>query len=460
PLGAGGMGQVYRARDSRLNRDVALKMLPPEYSSDPARKQRFEQEARAVAALNHPGILSIYDVGDGWMVTELVEGETLRKAQLDITQVIDVGAQIAEALAAAHDTGITHRDLKPENILLTPEGRTKILDFGLAQMVKPPVPGEAQEVRTVTNPGIPMGTPGYMAPEQVRGQAADHRADIFSLGVILYELLAGKPAFEGPSALEVMHAIVAEEPAELPENVPDGLRRIVKRCLEKRPAQRYQAARDLTFSLRSFGALTAASAAKVEVAAPAQRNLLRPLVGALIGLAIAGALAVVLMRAPAGADISGYHFTPFAYTEDQEYSGVWSPDGGSVAFIRQTSGVRRLMVQSLDATNPTQIASPADQPVWAPDGSRIYYLGRGGVMNVSPAGGQPEAVLQRATAFHISPDGKSMAVWRANRPQDPNRPPDAKGAQEEGRQYSVWISSPPGAAPVEYKPAPFAVKTP
>ncbi len=458
PLGAGGMGQVYRARDSRLNRDVALKMLPPEYSTDPVRKQRFEQEARAVAALNHPGILSIYDVGDGWMVTELVEGETLRKAQLNITQVIDVGAQIADALAAAHDTGITHRDLKPENILLTPEGRTKILDFGLAQVVKPPVPGEEQEIRTVTNPGIPMGTPGYMAPEQVRGQQVDQRADIFSLGVILYELLAGKPAFEGPSSMEVMHAIVAEEPAELPENVPDGLRRIVRRCLEKKPAQRFQAARDLAFALRSFGALTSGAAAKVVVAPAPRRRLLGPVVGGLIGLAIAGALAVFFIHTPSGTDLSTYHFTPFAYTEDLEYAGVWSPNGDSIAFVRQTGQETRLMVQSLDATNPTQIAGRASQPVWAPDGSRIYFLGRGGVMAVSPAGGQPEQVLQFATAFHISPDGKSMAVWRANRPQA--QPQDAKGTQEEGRQYSVWISSPPGAPAVEYSPAPFAVKTP
>jgi Tol biopolymer transport system component/predicted Ser/Thr protein kinase len=449
PLGSGGMGQVYRARDSRLNRDVALKMLPPEYSSDPVRKQRFEQEARAVAALNHPGILSIYDVGDGWMVTELVEGETLRKAHLNIAQAIDVGAQIAEALAAAHDTGITHRDLKPENILLTPEGRTKILDFGLAQVVKPPEPGQEQEVRTVTNPGIPMGTPGYMAPEQVRGQAVDHRADIFSLGVVLYELLSGKPAFEGPSSLEVMHAIVAEEPAELPENVPDGLRRIVKRCLEKRPAQRFQAARDLAFSLRSFGALTTGAAAKVVVAAPPRRSLLWPVAGALIAIAVAAAVAVFLIRTPSSTDISNYHFTPFAYTEDQEYAGVWSPDGQSVAFIRQMGeGPRRLMVQSLDATNPTEIAQPANQPAWAPDGSRIYFLGRGGVMAVSPAGGQPEQILPNATAFHISPDGKSLAVLRATQ------------TQEEGRQYSVWISSPPGAQPVEFSPAPFAVRTP
>ncbi len=197
PLGSGGMGQVFRARDPRLNREVAVKLLPPEYSADPMRRQRFEQEARAIAALNHPGIVTIYDVGDGWMVTELVEGETLRTAlekdHLTVLQVVDVGAQIAEALAAAHEAGISHRDLKPENVLLTPDGRTKILDFGLAKIVTPTSAGEKPQDRsTLTNPGVPTGTPGYMSPEQVRGQESDFRSDIFSLGLMLYELLAGR----------------------------------------------------------------------------------------------------------------------------------------------------------------------------------------------------------------------------------------------------------------------------
>jgi eukaryotic-like serine/threonine-protein kinase len=447
PLGLGGMGQVYRAHDSRLNRDVALKLLPPEYSSDPVRKHRFEQEARAVAALNHPGILSIYDVGDGWMVTELIEGETLRKAELTILQAIDVGAQIAEALAAAHEAGITHRDLKPENILLTPDGRTKILDFGLAKISDPQetAPRKPEDVRTVTNPGIPLGTPGYMSPEQVRGQPVDHRADIFSLGVILYELLSGKPAFEGPSAVEVMHAIVAEDPAELPDSIPDGLRRIVKRCLEKKPAMRFQDARDLAFALRSFGSLTASAKA---AAAPPRRTLAWPLAAA-AGVIAMAALVFALSRSSETLDTSNYKFQPFAFTQDQEYGGAWSPDGGSIAFVQQSPDGTHLMVQSLDAPGPTQLATAANpQPVWGPDGSRIYFLSRGGVAAVSAAGGQPERILPNATAFHISRDGKSLAVWRGTRSED------------QGVHYSVWISSPPGADPVEYKPAPFAVRTP
>jgi eukaryotic-like serine/threonine-protein kinase len=448
PLGSGGMGQVFRARDPRLNRDVALKLLPPEYSADPVRKQRFEQEARAIAALNHPGIVSIYDVGDGWMVTELVEGETLRKAQLTMLQVVDVGAQIAEALAAAHETGISHRDLKPENVLLTPDGRTKILDFGLAKMVTPAAAGEKPENRsTLTNPGVPTGTPGYMSPEQVRGQQSDYRSDIFSLGLMLYELLAGKPAFQGDSAVEVMHAIVTEDPPELPDSVPDGLRRIIKRCIEKNPAQRFQSARDLAFALRSFAGLTAAARGPILV--PARRGWLWPVVGA-ASIAVAAVFAFLWLRQPPLPDISTYQFHPFAFSQDEEFSGVWSPDGQSVAFVQQSAQGTHLMVQSLDAPAPTQLAATAGQPqpAWSSDGTRIYYLGAGGVFAVSRAGGQPERIVNNAQAFHISRDGRSLALWRRSRAKD-----------SDGFHYSVWVSSPPGADPVEYDGGP-SVQTP
>ncbi len=226
PLGSGGMGEVYRARDPRLNRDVAIKILPPEFVTDRNRRQRFEQEARAVAALNHPNIVGIYDVGDGYMVTELVEGHPLRGLDLTHRQIIDIGAQIADALATAHDAGITHRDLKPENILYTSDGRVKILDFGLAKISQEHDQQNSRDV-TVTNPGSATGTPGYMAPEQVRAQHVDHRADMFSLGIVLYELLAHHKAFEGESAVDVMHAIVHQDPPDLPDDVPQGLARIV-----------------------------------------------------------------------------------------------------------------------------------------------------------------------------------------------------------------------------------------
>jgi Tol biopolymer transport system component/predicted Ser/Thr protein kinase len=456
-LGSGGMGQVFRARDPRLNREVAVKLLPAEYSSDPARRQRFEQEARAIAALNHPGIVSIYDVGDGFMVTELVDGETLRaalqKGELALLQTVDIGAQIAEALAAAHETGISHRDLKPENILLTPDGRTKILDFGLAKVVPPAAAHENPQNRsTLTNPGTPTGTPGYMSPEQVRGQESDYRSDIFSLGLVLYELLAGKPAFQAGSAVEVMHAIVTEDPAELPDTVPDGLRRIVKRCMEKKPPQRFQSARDLAFALRSFAGLNA-SGRSSQVVAPAKRAWLWPVIGA-EGIAAAIVFAFLWLREPPPPDVSAYQFHPFAFTEYQEFSGVWSPDGGSVAFVQQatrgTNPGTHLMVQSLDAPSPTQLAATAGQPqpVWSADGTRIYFLGGNGVFAVSRAGGRPERIVNNAAAFHVSPDGRNLAIWRGSRAED--------GA---GQHYSVWVSSPPGTEPVEYPQGP-SVRTP
>jgi len=452
PLGSGGMGQVFRARDPRLNREVAVKLLPPEYSADPSRRLRFEQEARAIAALNHPGIVSIYDVGDGWMITELVEGETLRtalqKGDLTMLQVVDVGAQIAEALAAAHETGISHRDLKPENVLLTPDGRTKILDFGLAKVVTPDVANATPQNRsTLTNPGVPTGTPGYMSPEQVRGLESDYRSDIFSLGIMVYELLAGKPAFQADSAVEVMHAIVAEDPPELPQSVPDGLRRIVKRCIEKKPAQRFQSARDLAFALRSFAGLSA-SAKTTVVAPPAvKQNWLWPVIG---GLSVATAIvfAFLWLRQAPAPDVSTYHFRPFAFTQNQEFSGVWSPDGESVAFVEQTPEETHLMVQSLDAPAPTQLAvtSQQPQPAWSSDGTRIYFLRGNAVFAVSRAGGQPEQIVNGAVAFHVSRDGKNLALWRRTEGSD-------------GVRYSVWVSALPKVKPEEYKDGP-SVRTP
>src|SRR5262245_24324045 len=249
PLGAGGMGEVYRARDTRLNRDVALKILPAEVANDPMRGQRFELEARAVAALNHPNIVAVYDVGEGYIVGELVDGQPLRGAKLGLRKTIDVAIQIASGLVAAHEAGIVHRDLKPDNIVLTRDGRPKILDFGLAKVQAKHAATADVSITTLTEAGVVLGTPGYMSPEQARGLTTDHRSDIFSFGVILYELLAGRRAFPGETSAEAITAILKQEPPELPGTVPVALRHVVAHCLEKDAGERFQSARDLRFSL-------------------------------------------------------------------------------------------------------------------------------------------------------------------------------------------------------------------
>ena len=265
-IGAGGMGEVYRAHDSRLDRTVAVKILPPSFAADQDRLQRFAQEARAAAALNHPNILSIFDIGDDhgttYVVSELLEGETLRarllKAPIPLRKAINYALQIAHGLAAAHEKGIVHRDLKPENLFLTNDDRVKILDFGLAKMMRQPgasETGDAMTVQVATEAGMVMGTVGYMSPEQVRGKPAVPESDIFAFGAILYEMVSGKRAFHRESAADTMSAILHEEPPDLTEtarNVPSGLERIVRHCLEKNPAQRFHSAGDLAFDLEAM----------------------------------------------------------------------------------------------------------------------------------------------------------------------------------------------------------------
>ena len=267
-LGAGAMGDVYRARDTSLGREVAVKVLPPAFSRDPDRLRRFEQEARAAGMLNHPNILTIYAVGthEGcpYLVSELLEGETLRDRLqgdgLAPRKATDYALQMAKGLAAAHEKGIVHRDLKPENLFLTKDGRVKILDFGLAKLTQPMAGSEAQP--TLTESGAILGTAGYMSPEQVRGQPADHRADIFAFGVILYEMLSGQRAFQRGSWVESMNAILREEPPRLSESTPGvapALERVVWRCLEKSPEERFQSARDLGFALEALSEISTPS---------------------------------------------------------------------------------------------------------------------------------------------------------------------------------------------------------
>src|SRR5215831_5023145 len=267
PLGAGSMGEVYRARDTRLNRDVAIKVLPELASADSERLQRFEIEAKAAAALNHPNILSVFQMGTHngtpYLVSELLEGKTLAaslsRGPLPLRQVIQFGIQIAHGLAAAHEKGIVHRDLKPENLFVTKEGRIKILDFGLAKLIEVKGSTSASNLPTATEPGIVMGTLGYMSPEQIKNGPADARSDIFALGAILYEMLSGQRAFRGDSAGETMASILKEDPPDLSvtnKNISPGLERIVRHCLEKNPERRFQSASDIAFHLESLSGVS------------------------------------------------------------------------------------------------------------------------------------------------------------------------------------------------------------
>ena len=297
PLGAGGMGEVYRARDPRLGREVAIKVLPAGCSSDPERLRRFEQEARAAAALNHPNILAVFDIGrqddSPYIVSELLEGETLRSllrdGPLPVRKAIEYALQIVRGLAAAHDHGIFHRDLKPENIFVTRDGHIKILDFGLAKLIQTEPSAAAgmtagMTLDSVTERGVLLGTLGYMSPEQCRGADIDARSDLFSFGAVLYEMLSGQRAFRGDTTADTISAILKEEPSDLStagRSGPPMLERIVHHCLEKDPAGRFQSARDIAFALESLSAIsTSASAVADSSAKPHRPRLMRALLGA------------------------------------------------------------------------------------------------------------------------------------------------------------------------------------
>jgi len=355
-IGAGGMGEVYRARDERLHRDVAVKVLPAAVASDRERVARFEQEAQAAGRLNHPNILSIYDIGseDGapYIVSELLEGETLRNALAaprPVTWCLDVAVQIARGLAAAHATGIVHRDLKPENVFVTRDRRVKILDFGLAKLTQPAEDGTmAETVAWATQPGVTLGTVGYMSPEQVRGLPTDHRSDLFALGAILYEALAGRRAFSGASPADTMTAILRDEPAPLGSGsrTPQPVQDIVRRCLEKRPEDRFQSASDLEFALSA-----AAGSGTVAVATIQRPRRTYPLAAALAAVVVvAGAVAWYLARAPGGTPrVPSIAVLPLANLSNDPEQEYFS-DGMTEALIADLARVGGLRVISRTST--------------------------------------------------------------------------------------------------------------
>jgi serine/threonine protein kinase len=457
------MGEVYRARDTRLGREVALKVLPAAVAFDPGRRARFEQEARAAAALNHPNIVGLHDVGESegvfYIVSELVAGEPLAalldRGPLPVKKLLDIAVQIADGMAAAHAARITHRDLKPANVMVTPEGRAKILDFGLAkQAATAAASPDATVTVQQTEPGMIMGTVTYMSPEQARGRPADYRSDQFSFGLILYEMAAGRRAFDRPEAVQILSAILSEEPPPIERSIPAPLRWAIDRCLAKEPVDRYESSRDLFQNLRHIRdhfTETTTSQPTAAVAAPAQRRAIRWQIPAIIAACLASAIVSGwYFTGPKFPDQSAYRFTPFAFDPGGQEKPLWSPDGKAVAYAGLTTSPDRdqVFVRYLDAPAPVQVTHGTDSAsplAWAPDSKRIWFRSNrdpAGTWSVSVVGGEPESVfpMKDNWPLAISPDLKTIAIMRLG----------------DDRQYSLWISSPPGAPEKKYLPAPMA----
>ena len=409
-LGGGGMGDVYRARDPRLGREVAIKLIPATYASDPNRLQRFEQEARAAGQLNHPNILVVYDTGlhagVPYIVSELLEGESLRirlhRGALPARKAVDYGRQIAEGLAAAHDKGIVHRDVKPDNVFITADGRLKILDFGIAKLALPSEDSAlGTRLATETAAGMIVGTIGYMSPEQIRGEAVDPRSDIFSVGMVLYEMLTARAPFTRETAAETMTAILKSDPdTPLPPEAPPALVRIVSRCLEKTREMRFQSARDLAFGLEVLTD-TAVAASQVRTPVAASRFSFRePLAWAIAAIAVLVAATVWLSRP--GPSTTGGTTQVLSVTAPQgtslatEEAPAISDDGRQVAFIGQNAAGRRLLyTRALDrATTTLPIAGSdgASMPFWSPNGQSVGFFAQGKLKTADLATGRVQTL--------------------------------------------------------------------
>lgn len=440
PLGAGGMGDVYRARDTRLGRDVAIKVLPEALTRGEDRLRRFEQEARAIAALNHPNILAIHDIGtyDGspFLVSELLEGKTLRETleagPLPMRRSIEYALGIAHGLAGAHEKGIVHRDLKPENVFITKDGRVKILDFGLAKLASRKEDSNADATLTspATLPGVVMGTVGYMSPEQVRGDATDARSDIFSFGAVLYEMLTGKRAFKRNTSAETMTAILREEPPELSEmgwQGPPGLQRILGRCLEKNTERRFQSASDLAFAIESLSGSSSEISARSMTLAAEQAKLRRAwLPWAVAALGALALLASIWTVGRGSAVKPQPRFTRLTYQQGYPSNARFAKDGQTVIYSAQWNNdplevysVRAEFPQSAKVDLPSAallaLSSTGDIEVAVDHVQESWFL-YGTMAQTQMTGGTPRAQAKEVIAADYAADGKTLAiVRRANR---------------------------------------------
>src|SRR5258708_2786731 len=448
-IGAGGMGEVYKARDTRLDRTVAVKVSKEAFS------QRLEREARAVAALNHPNICQLYDVGPDYLVMEFVEGAPI--ASVDSTrQLLDIAAQIADGLAAAHAAGIIHRDLKPDNILITRDGRVKILDFGLAKIVTADNSAE-DATRTVarTEAGATLGTIAYMSPEQARANAGlTPQSDQFSFGLVLYELAAGRRAFPRGSAAEVMTAIIREEADPLPATVPAPLQWIIERLLAKDPSGRYESTRDLYRELRQVrdrlsGSITVSGVQPASADENPHRRRSWPKAWSLCaGLALAVVSAAAAWMLHPASEVGRSRFTPIEVSWENPSPAYWSPDGKAFAYSAGTVGGSRVFLRYWNSPTPAPLTRSADvwDPAgWSPDNKRVFVVGKNPqradppftLFSVPVFGGEPDAVMpmdDRFARLRVSADGKALVAVR----------------YDEDRKLSVYTASPVGSALKRY----------